>query len=68
MLYALIDPSGNACQSHVPYGGYSYETLKDMEAHGYSLTIDGIKAKFPTKAELAQAQTAPKKKYPGGFI
>lgn len=57
MLYSVIDPQGNACNSHVPYGGYSYETLQDMAANGYKLQIDGKAAKFPTKAEYA-AQTA----------
>lgn len=62
MIYTLIDPNGNECNSHIPYAGYKYETIRDMAEHGYELHIDGKKAKFPTKTELEQAQkTAPKK-------
>lgn len=59
--YKLIDPAGNACVSHCPYGGYSYETLKDMLDNGFTLEINGKKAKMPTRAEHADAIAAAKK-------
>ena len=59
--YKLIDPAGNACVSHCPYGGYAYDTLKDMLDHGFTLEIDGKKAKLPTKVEYAAALPAKKK-------
>lgn len=62
MIYTVIDPQGNTCNSSAPYCGYSYETLQDMAANGFKLQIDGKTAKFPTKAELANAQALAKKK------
>lgn len=65
MIYTVIDPSGNACNSHVPYGGYSYETLRDMADNGYTLQIDGKDTKFPTKAEYSKVTSATKIKSGG---
>lgn len=62
VIYTLIDPNGHECNSHIPYGGYSYDTLRDMADNGFELYIDGKKAKFPTKSELEQAQKAAPKK------
>ena len=62
MTYTFIDPQGNECNSTIPYGGYSYETMQSMAEAGFSLKIDGKKAKFPTRAELAQAQVDTKKR------
>lgn len=54
MMYTTTDPNGNQCVSSVPYCGYTYETLKDMEANGYTLYADGKKIKFPTRTELKE--------------
>lgn len=62
MIYTLNDTNGNECNSSIPYAGYNYEALRDMSDHGYELHIDGKKAKFPTKAELEQAQKATPRK------
>lgn len=52
--YSVIDPQGNACNSSAVYCGYSYETLQDMAANGFTLRIDGKEAKMPTKAEYSK--------------
>lgn len=59
MVYTIVDPDGAVkCHSGIPYCGYSYDTLQSMATNGYSLQIDGKKAKFPTKQELANAKAA----------
>lgn len=63
MVYTIVDPDGTAkCHSGIPYAGYSYDTLQQMATNGYSLLIDGKKAKFPTKAEWQAATATIKKK------
>lgn len=63
MVYTILDPDGAVkCHSGIPYAGYSYETLQSMATMGYSLQIDGKKAKFPTKAEWQAATATLKKK------
>ena len=56
MIYGIAYKDGTVvCQSTLPYLGYSFSTLKEMERAGYILLIDGKKAKFPTAAQIKEA-------------
>lgn len=56
MIYVIKNENGDQLTSHLPYGDYSYHILKDMEANGFKLYIDGKRAKFPTMAEWEKAK------------
>lgn len=57
MVYSILNSNGVAvCRSCLPYLGYSLSTLREMERAGYTLTVDGKKAKFPNSALFKEAQ------------
>ena len=56
MIYGIVYRDGTVvCHSSLPYLGYSYAALKDMEQAGYILLIDGRRTKFPTAAQFKEA-------------
>ena len=57
MEYAIGYRDGTVvCHSSLPYLGYSFPTLKDMEQAGYILFLGGKRVKFPTAGQLKEAQ------------
>ena len=62
MVYTILDADGAVkCHSSIPFAGYSYEILQQMATNGYSMQVNGKKAKFPTKAEWQETTTEFKK-------
>lgn len=56
MIFEIAHRDGTVvCRSSLPFLGYGWETLKDMDQAGYLLLTDGRKAKFPTLAQWKEA-------------
>lgn len=59
MMYGIAYKDGTTvCRSSLPYLGYPFDVLKDMEKAGYILLIDGKGTKFPTAAQYKEVHHA----------
>lgn len=58
MIFEILHRDGTVvCCSSLPFLGYRWETLKDMEQAGYLLLTDGHRTKYPTLAQWKEANS-----------
>lgn len=50
-----VECDGISCTSRIPYLGYAYDQLKNLEEAKFRLFIDGKRSKYPTAAEYKAA-------------
>lgn len=50
-----VEREGISCSSRIPYLGYAYDQLKNLEEAKFRLFIDGKRSKYPTAAEYKAA-------------